>query len=185
MAATTLLTSEQFLAMPDQFDQSGNRIRQELIRGEVLIVPPPSQLHARININIIRALIAYIGANPQLGLQVFAEAPFVATGRDTLVPDASVVGKGRLRPMDEKYVTGGPDLAIEVVSPSETAQHLKSKVDAYLEGGSKSVWVVYPDAKSVEIYAGDSMREYKGDQKIEDPLLPDFSAPVLSFFDLT
>jgi len=184
MATSTLLTSEQFLAMPDEFDQSGNQIRQELIRGEVLIVPPASHLHARININIIRALIADIGANPQLGLQVFAEAPFVATDRDTLVPDASVVGKGRLHPMDEKYVTCGPDLAIEVVS-YDTVKHLKSKVDAYLEGGSKSVWVVYPDAKSVAVYFGGSMREFKGDQSIVDPLLPGFSAPVASFFDLT
>jgi Uma2 family endonuclease len=102
-------------------------------------------------------LLAYIGANPQLGLQVFAEAPSVATGRDTLVPDASVVGKGRLHSVDEKYVTSGPDLAI-------------------------SVWVVYPDAESVAIYSGDSVR---GDQKIEDPLLPGFSVPVASFFDLT
>ena len=48
--------------------------------------------------------------------------------------------------------------------PDDTAKHLKRKVDAYLQGGSKSVWVVFPDAKSVEVYSGDSMREFKADQ---------------------
>jgi len=186
MATTTFLTSEQFLAMPDEFDQNGNRIRQELIRGEVLIVPPPWQLHARISINVIRVLIAYTAANPQLGLQIFAEAPFVTTCRDTLVPDASVVAKSRPDPEHEKYVQGGPELAVEVVvSSSETAKNLKAKVDAYLQGGSRSVWVIYPDARSVVVYSANSTLEFKGDQNIEDTLLPGFSAPVASFFDLT
>ncbi len=48
-----------------------------------------------------------------------------------------------------------------------------------------TVWVVYPDSRSVMVYSGDTVRELKADQKIEDPLLPGFSAPVSSFFDLT
>ena len=39
MAATTLLTSDQFLALPEEFDQYGNRIKDELIGGEVVIMP--------------------------------------------------------------------------------------------------------------------------------------------------
>jgi len=184
MATTTLVTSEQYLAMPDEFDPSGNRVRQELIGGEIINVPPASQLHARININIIQTLLAYFAANPQLGLQVFAEAAFLVTGCDTLVPDTSVVARSRLSPEQHQYIQGAPELAIEVVSPNDRAKHLKRKVDAYLQGGSKSVWVVYPDAKSVEVHSADSMREFKANQTIEDPLLPGFSAPVASFFEL-
>jgi Uma2 family endonuclease len=76
-------------------------------------------------------------------------------------------------------------LAIEVVSPEDTAKHLKSNVDAYLAGGSQSVWVVYPDAKSVMVHSKDFVRELKADQKIDDPLLPGFSSPVSTFFELT
>ena len=85
----------------------------------------------------------------------------------------------------QRYTPGAPDLAIEVVSPSDTAAHLKSKVDIYLQGGAKTVWVVYPDARSVTIHSGDSVRELKGEQIIEDPMLPGFEAPVSRFFDLT
>ena len=45
MPATALLTSEQYLALPEEFDQNGNRIKGELIGGEVVKMPPPSQLH--------------------------------------------------------------------------------------------------------------------------------------------
>jgi Uma2 family endonuclease len=74
---------------------------------------------------------------------------------------------------------------IEVVSPTDKATHLKSKVDTYLLHGSRTVWVVFPDARSVMVHTSDSVRELKADQKIEDPLLPGFSIPVSAFFELT
>jgi Uma2 family endonuclease len=61
---------------------------------------------------------------------------------------------------------------------------LKAKVDTYLQGGANAVWVVFPESRSVTIYSGDAVRELKGDQMIDDPLLPGFSTPVSSFFDL-
>jgi Uma2 family endonuclease len=185
MPVTALLTSDQFSALPDEFDQNGNRIRQELISGELVEMPPSFELHNVVKRNIVKALIAYELANPQLAIVVLFETAFVVSDHDTFVPDACVIHKGRLNPRNQKYTPGAPDLAIEVVSPSDTASHLKSKVDAYLQGGSKTVWVVFPDARSVMIHSGESVRELKGDQRIEDPLLPGFSAPVSCFFDLT
>jgi Uma2 family endonuclease len=110
---------------------------------------------------------------------------FAVTSNDTLVPDASVIDKSRLSPRKQKYTPGAPELAVEVVSPSDTAIHLKSKVEIYLQGGSKTVWVVFPESRSVVIYSGDALRELKGDQVIEDTILPGFSIPVSRFFDLT
>jgi Uma2 family endonuclease len=184
MATTTLLTSEQYLAMPDEFDQSGNRIKDELIGGEIVKMAPPSRVHDLIKNRINQLLILYLHARPDLRLVSLVEIGTEISKRDVFVPDVSVIRRDRLSG-GGRIFQGAPDLAIEIVSPSDTARHVKRKVDAYLEGGSKSVWVVYPDAKSVAIYSGDSMRESKGDQKIEDPLLPGFSVPVASFFDLT
>jgi Uma2 family endonuclease len=62
---------------------------------------------------------------------------------------------------------------------------LKTKVDSYLQHGSKTIWVFYPESRSVMVHSGDSAREVKADQKIEDPLLPGFSVPFSSFFELT
>ncbi len=184
MATTTLVTSEQYLAMPDEFDQSGNRIKDELIGGEVVKMPPPGLRHDVIKSKIHAMLAAYLGAYPEVELTSLVETAAEVTKHDTLVPDVSVVRSSRIAG-DARILQGAPNLAIEVVSPFDTAKHLKRKVDAYLQGGSKSVWVVYPDAKSVELHSVDSMREFKGNQTIEDPLLPGFSAPVAAFFELS
>ncbi len=185
MPATALLTSEQYLALPDEFDKNGNHVKDELIGGEVVKVPPPSQLHNLIKINIIGVLLQYERAQRKLAVKVLAEMAFIVSSHDTFVPDASVILKSRLNPRKHKYITGAPEIAIEVVSPTDKATHLKSKVDTYLSGGSQTVWVVYPDARSVMVHTSDSVRELKADQKIEDPLLPGFSTPVSAFFELT
>jgi len=52
-------------------------------------------------------------------------------------------------------------------------------VDTYLAGGSRIVWVVYPDARAVMVHVSDSVRELKADQKIEDPLLPGLLHPCV------
>jgi Uma2 family endonuclease len=184
MATTTLLTSEQYLALPDQFDQSGNRIKDELIGGELVRMPPAGLPHDLIENEIHEILAGYLRAHPELNLKSLIEIGAEVSKHDTFVPVVSAVQRSRLRG-EARIFQGAPDLAIEVVSPYDTAKHLKRKIDTYIQGGSKSVWVVYPDAKSVAIYSGDSMREVKGDQKIEDPLLPGFSMPVASFFELT
>src|SRR5271166_796681 len=167
MPATALLTSEQYLALPDEFDKSGNRVKDELIGGEVVKVPQPSQLHNLIKINIIGALVQYERTNRKLAIKVLAEMAFIVTRHDTFVPDASVILKNRLDPKKHKYITGAPELAIEVVSPTDTATHLKSKVDTYLANGSHSVSVVFPESRSVMVHTADSVRELKADQKIE------------------
>jgi Uma2 family endonuclease len=100
--------------------------------------------------------------------------------RDVFVPEVSLVKLDRYS--DERIFRGAPDLAIEVVSPSDTTKRLKAKVDTYLQGGSSTVSVVFPDSRSVTIYSG-SNRELQGDQTVEDPVIPGFSTPVSAFFE--
>jgi Uma2 family endonuclease len=184
MPATELLTSEQFLALPVEYDRSGNRIRDELVAGEVVISPIPFLAHSLVLNDILRALIVYADANQMLGFQPFARLAYVVDDYNTLVPDVSVIKQDRLKPHDDQHPRGAPEIAIEVVSPTDTVVHLKAKVEAYLQNGSKTVWVVYPDSRSVMVYRGDVARELKADQQIEDPLLPGFSTPVSTFFEL-
>jgi len=185
MAATTLLTSDQFLALPEEFDQNGNALFRELINGEVVSMPHAAQRHDTIRSNIFEALIVYLRDNRALGLKAFPDSQFLLTGNDAFIPDLSVFSIKRLSTGVQKYVSGAPELAIEVVSPSESAIHLRVKTDAYLANGSRSVWIVFPEVRSVMVYTQDSVREFKADQPITDPLLPGFSTPVSAFFELT
>jgi Uma2 family endonuclease len=184
MAATTLLTSDQFLAMPEEFDQHGNRIKDELIGGEVVKMPPASRIHDLIKNRINRLLLRYLDANPNVAMDSLVEIGAQVDELDAFIPDVSVIS---LRPLldENRIVDGAPEIAIEVVSPSDTARHLKRKVDSYLGAGSSSVWIVYPEARSLMVHASDSVRELKRDQPIGDPLLPGFSSAVAAFFELS
>jgi Uma2 family endonuclease len=91
MAATTLLTSDQFLAMPEEIDQYGNRIKDELIGGEVVKMPPASQVHDRIKNRINRLLIRYLDANPAVPLDSLVEIGAQVGELDTFIPEVSIV----------------------------------------------------------------------------------------------
>ena len=181
MPATALVTSEQYLALPDQFDQNGNRIKDELIGGEIVKMPPPSRKHDRMKNLICKILTRFLDQNEHLGLESNVEIGTQVSSVDTFVPDVSVTRISRFSE-DSRIVQGPPEIAIEVISPSMTASHLKAKVDAYLANGSDCVWVVFPESKSVVVYRSGFMHELKADESIEDPLLPGFSVPVSDFF---
>ena len=74
MPATALLTSEQYLALPDEFDKSGNHVKDELIGGEIVRMPPPSLVHDLIKNKINEVLLIYLFDNKQLELQCFVWA---------------------------------------------------------------------------------------------------------------
>ena len=183
MPTTALVTSEQYLALPDEFDSHGNRIRDELIGGEIVKMPPASLRHDRIKNEINQILRDFLRTNPQLGLASFVQIGARIGLHDTFIPDVSVVSRARLA-VEARILAGPPELAVEVVSPTDTASHLKAKVDAYLANGSRSVWVVYPDSRSLIVHSPAALRELKAADALADPLLPGFSIPVSAFFDL-
>jgi Uma2 family endonuclease len=182
MPATAILTSEQYLSLPEAFDQNGNRIKDELIGGEVVKMPPASHRHDRIKNRIKRLLDRHLDRNPQLAVESLVEMGAEVSGYDVFIPDVSIVKLDRCSEEDRVF-RGAPDLAIEVVSPSDTPRRLKAKVDTYLLGGSETVWVVFPDSRSVMVYSPGSVHEPEGDQSIEHPLLRGFSTKVSEFFE--
>jgi Uma2 family endonuclease len=183
MPATALVTSEQYLAPPDQFDQHGNRIQDELIGGEIVRMAFPSRTHDRIKNHICRIPTKSLEENRDLGLEANVEMGTQVSELDTFAPDVSVT---RVSPFSEedRIPPGPPEIAIEIVCPSDTASHLKATVDAYLANGSRSVWVIFPEFQSVILPRPGSTYELRPDQSIHDPLLPGFSTPVSSFCDL-
>ncbi len=183
MPTTALVTSGQYLNLPDEFDASGNRIKDELIGGEIVKTPPASREHDIIKNRIGRILARYVDANPGIGFDALGEIGAQVSASDVFIPDVSVIRRDRLAG-EARILEGPPDLAIEVVPPSDTASHLKAKVDAYLANGSQAVWVVYPESKSVIVHAAGAMRELKGDSSIEAVILPGFSVSASTFFEV-
>ena len=180
MASATHITSAEFLARPDEFDENGNRIMEELIGGEIVPMPHASKRHDVTKNWIGRILFRYLDANPGQGLTGLIEAGFLVAETDTFAPDVAVVRIERLAE-EGRLINGPPDIAIEVVSPTDTAIGIRRKIKACLENGSRSVWIFYDDA-SVVVHTPSQIRELSGEQNVEDPLLPGFSVPASTFF---
>lgn len=177
------MTSAESLALPGRFDECGNRIKEELIGGK--IVPGPgvsgwSKWHDITKNNIGEALALHLRAHPELGLRSLVEIAFEVAPNDTFSSDVAVVRTKRLA--DEcLLIKGAPEIAIEVISPSDLADNIRKKITAFLGNGASSVWIFYDDG-SVAVHTATGVRELEGDQPLEDPLLPGFSVPVSTLY---
>src|ERR1700722_14832673 len=129
MATTTHQMSwESFEKLPD-----GDGLHRELIEGELQILSPPKSGHSIVASNAAEALRLL---RERLGARVFLEAGFqlFEDRRTWIQPDVSFVRKERVQETPGSgFFVGGPDLAIEVVSPSESAADLNRKVELLLK----------------------------------------------------
>jgi Uma2 family endonuclease len=124
----------------------------------------------------------------KLGVIFAAETGFIlATNPDTVrAPDVAFVRKERLPAggLPLGYLPISPDLAVEVISPFETAEDIQEKVEDYLRAGTSQVWTVYRKTRSVVIhYANRSTSVLRETDNLEGgDLLPGFSVPVAKLF---
>lgn len=181
-STTGLMTTEQFLALPDQYDASGNLIKAELVAGEIVPMANASRVHDVTKNQINELLILFLATRQALALKSLVELGFDVTEHDALKPDVSVISRSRLSATGSRVLTGAPEIAIEVVSPSDTAVHLKHRIGVYLANGSRSAWIVYPEERAIEVHTSAGMRSFSGSQVLEDASLPGFSHPASAFF---
>jgi Uma2 family endonuclease len=116
------------------------------------------------------------------GYQCFPDAP-----DKVRKPDTSFISKERMpleRASEEGFIRVAPDLAVEVISPNDTAYEVDEKVQAYLRAGVRLVWVVNPDARAVAVHRqteiGDILRE--SDELTGEEVLPGFRCRVSELF---
>jgi Uma2 family endonuclease len=130
--------------------------RHELDAGELVVMPPVRFRHSRIAKCIYDSILTYLMQHPRSG-EVFAEAPYILKrtelGATVRQPDVSYINDDRARRTDPNaYMEGAPALAVEVVSPTETAEQLTRKVSQYFDAGAETVWLVYPASREVHVF---------------------------------
>ena len=78
-----------------------------------------------------------------------------------------------------------PDLAIEVVSPTNTADEVQDKHLEYFRAGVRQVWVIYPRQREAYIYTSPTqVRILTGDQELDGgDILPGFRLPLAELFE--
>lgn len=165
--------------MPD------DAMHRELVEGELIELPPPELLHVMVARRIYELLRAFTLANA-LG-EVFSELGWLVRSdrRTWIQPDISFFRSGRIDLHNPaKFAEGVPDLAVEVISPSEKAKDVHRKRDFLLSSGAQEVWTVHPRRRTVEIrYANGESRLLREDDEITSPLFPGWSARVRQFFE--
>ena len=179
MSAKTLMTVEQFEQMGE------TQKRYELVDGELIELPGASLLHDYIRDNMV-GLLNNDSQQSARGVAI-ARHDFQTTPATVREPDAAFVLWSRLKPRDlrRNVCPFAPDLAIEIVSPSETALELRTKIHEYLDAGTDTVWVLYVETEEAEIWKNQNGQITQlRSEFLEADCLPGFSVYVKLLFAL-
>ncbi len=122
----------------------------ELIDGVLYEMPPVMAKPTTIAARIVRHLGNFV-EDQALGYVSGADGGYELSPRTVLAPDVGFMSKERQPEMPERYFIGAPDLAVEVVSASDTIKGVQRKALKYLQYGTKLVWIFYPDEETVDV----------------------------------
>ena len=178
--ATKRWTIEDLEAMEDDGK------RYELLRGELIEVPGAKFHHWYLVGRLLRKFGDFVEEH---GLGEVGNNGAFVIGRDPdvlLIPDVAFVLADRIPPdeADWDIYVGPPDLALEVVSPSDSALQVHDKITAYLEAGVRAVVAVWPRSRSVSVHRPNGeTREFRMADVLElDDVLPGFRLPIAEIF---
>ena len=184
-----LLTLEQYAALPDEPGW-----RTELTDGRVIRMPMiKDPAHGWIIANLSRRLLPHV-YDHQLGRLTFSQEGYDISnpngeGETGWAPDLAFVATERLPLMQadrarKKYPRMAPDLAVEVISPSQTRKEVDEKIERWLGASTRLLWIVWPNRESVDVWQPDEpMHTLQRHELLEGlEVVPGFSMPVAELF---
>ena len=166
-------------------DEPDERYVSELVRGVLVREPRPKDPHGHVQILVAYALQSWART---VGARVTAESGYILSQDPATLrgPDVAVVLHPRPTHGESLgWVAGAPDVAVEVVSPSDTSSAMQEKTLEYLNAGAKQVWLVDPRARTVTVYRADgSARIHREHETLEgEDVLVGFAVPVSELFE--
>ena len=167
---------DEWVHHPENIEQN-----YEYIRGEIVEVVSNSK-SSKIG-SILGGFIAVHVHKNDLGHTTGADGGY-QVGDERYIPDAGFISKARMPEFeDASYLSIAPDLAVEVVSPTDSQRLITVKVANYLTAGT-TVWLVYPDEKEIEVYAPKMavVKLTEDDELDGGDLLPDFKLSLKTLF---
>ena len=176
----------KLLTADELFDMPHHEMRLELVRGELRTMAPAGFEHGDVSIQFWR-LAQFVQAN-KLGRCCGAETGFrIGKNPDTVrAPDFGFVRLDRIPEggSPKKFFPGAPDLAVEVISPSDTTEQIDEKVLDWLAAGCRAVWVVDPGMRTITIYHSPTdVQILTANQELaDDAVVPGFRCQVADIF---
>ena len=184
---SAILTWEAYMA------ETEVKSRYDIVGGKRTFMPAPTWRHQRIAKNITTILT---GFEQTSGLGMTVAAPFDILVRrtpklQTRQPDVLFVSHARIKQNggvpDAGPLPFAPELVVEIVSNSETERILSDKIIDYIAVGVSEVWVVQPDAHTVEVLTltpggPQSVGVYAQTNAARSAVFPMLSVPVADIF---
>lgn len=175
------MTLEDYARLPDD-----DYYVDEVSRGLLVREPRPGYEHGRVQFRLASLLTAFVHEHG-LG-QVVGESGFILQ-RDPLTlrgPDVAFVPRARQGEAPQKgWAEFAPDLAVEVLSPSDRPSRMAEKVAQYFAAGTRTVWLIDPDDRTAVVYASPAdvqvLRE--GDDLEGGDVVPGFHCALADLFD--
>lgn len=166
--------------------------RFELSEGRLISMSPASWEHGGLAMELGYVVTGFVKEN-HLGMTTAAETGYILyknpdlDGKDTVrAPDVGFIAASRMPVggLPAGYVPFAPDLAIEVISPEDSADEVQKKVAEYLQYGTQAIWLFYPKSKTVGVYTAPSHFETLGINDTLDggTVLPGFRLAVRDIF---
>ena|SRR5689334_19704830 len=144
-----LYTAEELWEIARQAENADKRF--ELIKGAIEEVAPSSPANTIVAARFVRLIGNFVDEH-DLGFVTGADGGFTLGPHDVRLPDAGFISKDRQPNLSAKTFPFPPDLAVEVVSPSETSRKVLDKVRAYLEAGTRMVWTAYTEDEVIDVH---------------------------------
>ncbi len=159
--------------------------RFELVEGVPKAMSPTGQQHDIVCMNVSYDLFRHVKEH-SLGVVTSAESGFYLKPGLLRAPDVGFVSKERYKGVTQKYTPYPPDLAVEVVSPGDSAADIHRKVTDYLEAGTRLVWVVYPDSRQVTVHRPGGTAQILGEADAlgGEDVVQGLKVPVSALFEV-
>ena len=178
MSTAIFMTDAALMQLPK------NGHKYEYVNGEV-VMSPAKMPHERVSHRLGFLVELYLQKNPIAEVYGSSTGFRMASG-NLLSPDLSVVLLSHFPGGEEPEGFGyfAPDIAVEVVSPSERKGKLAKKIEEYFANGSQLVLVINPKSKTVTVYRSpENTAIFSEYQTLElSPILPGFSCQVGEIF---
>ena len=183
---TTGVTLDEFRGMRDVGPAT------ELVRGEIVAVPRPIDLHGVYCQNVNEELAAWSPKRTRgwilpndTGVVLEDDGEAEEAAGTLRGPDLLFVSHERIAASGEPFPSGDwlrtpPELAVEVKSPSESWPDTRRKAVEYLEAGVGEVWVLDGPTRQLRVHrgVGEEPRVLREADELASPLLPDFACKV-------
>ena len=173
-----MMTAERYDALPREEGRNW-----ELLDGELIEVSSATPRHNRILAQLTTLLNAFANAR-QLGA-VLPETDLAVRKDSRLRPDFCFFSTKTWSKVDIDRVpiAQTPEIAVEIISPSESATTIQRKVEAYLAWGIAEIWLIYPETKTLMLHTSIGAQRFSEGALLTSAHVPGWQLQIAVLFE--